>query len=95
MAPAGAPPALSERLRRFLAISATRHEAKGLQALAASCRADMQLGQATACLRVRGGQQLSEGADARAKKWTVAVTGGAGGACHGFLVGTQRDLLGS
>ncbi|GAB4823071.1 hypothetical protein N2152v2_010117 [Parachlorella kessleri] len=51
VAPAGASPPLSERLRRFLAISATRHEAKGLQALAASCRAEMQLGQASACLR--------------------------------------------
>lgn len=47
-------PALSERLRRFLAISATLHEARALRALAASCRADLELGQAVACLRVRG-----------------------------------------
>ena len=44
--------ALSERLRRFLAISATLHEARALRALAGSCRAELELGQASACLRV-------------------------------------------
>ena len=54
LTPASAP-TLSERLRRFLAISATLHEARALRALGASCREQTELGQACACLRVRWG----------------------------------------